>query len=63
MFDEELKEHMNLFNKLHMAKQSVEALSNISLNTLERGGKLIFAGNGGSAADAQHIATEFTVKN
>ncbi len=62
MFDDELKEHMSLFNKLHIIKQSVEKLSKISVNTLEQGGKLIFAGNGGSAADAQHIATEFTVK-
>ena len=27
-------------------------------NTLGRGGKLLLAGNGGSAADAQHIAGE-----
>ncbi|MEO5824728.1 MAG: SIS domain-containing protein [Gemmatimonadales bacterium] len=30
--------------------------------TLERGGTLFFAGNGGSAADAQHIATEYVVR-
>lgn len=29
------------------------------LATLERGGKLLFAGNGGSAADAQHLAAEY----
>lgn len=29
---------------------------------LRAGGKLLFCGNGGSAADAQHIATEFTVR-
>lgn len=28
--------------------------------SLRRGGKLLIAGNGGSAADAQHIAAEFT---
>jgi D-sedoheptulose 7-phosphate isomerase len=28
-------------------------------NTLRAGGKLMLAGNGGSAADAQHIAAEF----
>ena len=28
----------------------------------QRGGKLIFAGNGGSFADAQHISAEFTSK-
>ncbi len=29
---------------------------------LEDGGKLIFFGNGGSAADAQHLATELTIR-
>jgi D-sedoheptulose 7-phosphate isomerase len=31
-------------------------------DTLRRGGTLFFAGNGGSAADAQHIATEYVVR-
>lgn len=30
--------------------------------SLSSGGKLLFFGNGGSAADAQHLATEFTVR-
>lgn len=30
--------------------------------TLQHGKKLLFFGNGGSAADAQHLATEFTVR-
>lgn len=29
---------------------------------LARGGKLLFCGNGGSAADAQHLATEYVVR-
>ena len=29
---------------------------------LEAGGKLMYCGNGGSAADAQHIATEYVVR-
>lgn len=31
-------------------------------STLASGGTLFFAGNGGSAADAQHIATEYTIR-
>lgn len=31
-------------------------------NTVRRGGTLFFCGNGGSAADAQHIATEYVVR-
>jgi D-sedoheptulose 7-phosphate isomerase len=30
--------------------------------SLRTGGKLLFLGNGGSAADAQHLATELTVR-
>lgn len=32
------------------------------VETLRAGGKLMFAGNGGSAADAQHLATEYVVR-
>ena len=30
--------------------------------TVRRRGKLLFCGNGGSAADAQHLATEYVVR-
>jgi len=32
------------------------------VQVLRSGGKLMFAGNGGSAADAQHLATEYVVR-
>jgi D-sedoheptulose 7-phosphate isomerase len=38
----------------------IEALANICLSALRSGGKIIFAGNGGSFADAQHLSAEFT---
>ena len=34
----------------------------ISSLALQQGKKLLFFGNGGSAADAQHLATELTVR-
>lgn len=34
-------------------------ITSVCVNALRGGGKLMFAGNGGSAADAQHIAGEF----
>lgn len=40
-------------------------LSNLAgrfVDTLKGGGTLFFAGNGGSAADAQHVATEYVVR-
>lgn len=38
----------------------IEALANLCLLSLRSGGKIIFAGNGGSFADAQHLSAEFT---
>ena len=36
--------------------------ADLVVRTLQSGGKVLLCGNGGSAADAQHIATEMTVK-
>ena len=38
----------------------IEGLAIACLNSLRSGGKIIFAGNGGSFADAQHLSAEFT---
>lgn len=38
---------------------TLEAASQSCINCLQSGGKILLAGNGGSAADAQHIAGEF----
>lgn len=38
----------------------IEALANLCLQPLQAGGKIVFAGNGGSFADAQHLSAEFT---
>src|SRR5512141_1928452 len=38
--------------------EAVEAI----VKAYQSGGRLYIAGNGGSAADAQHLATEFVVK-
>lgn len=45
---------------LHAA--DVEAVAEEVLETLRGGGKLLFCGNGGSAADAQHLAAEYVVR-
>ncbi|MES2686073.1 MAG: SIS domain-containing protein [Pseudomonadota bacterium] len=38
----------------------IEKLAQTCLAALKAGGKIIFAGNGGSFADAQHLSAEFT---
>lgn len=40
----------------------IKDLSSRCLESLNKGGKIIFAGNGGSFGDAQHISAEFTSK-
>jgi D-sedoheptulose 7-phosphate isomerase len=38
----------------------IEELAKMCILTLKSGGKIIFAGNGGSFADAQHLSAELT---
>jgi D-sedoheptulose 7-phosphate isomerase len=38
----------------------IQKLASDCISSLRLGGKIIFAGNGGSFADAQHISAEFT---
>ncbi|HWD19978.1 MAG TPA: D-sedoheptulose 7-phosphate isomerase [Verrucomicrobiae bacterium] len=48
--------------RLKMAQDlgpAIVAAAEIMLQCLRAGGKLLFFGNGGSAADAQHLAAEF----
>lgn len=44
-----------------LAEQIADAAALVR-NVLAHGGTLFFCGNGGSAADAQHIATEYVVR-
>ena len=39
--------------------ESILAAANLIADTFRAGGKLLLCGNGGSAADCQHLATEF----
>ena len=39
--------------------EQIESISHMCTEALNNGNKLIFAGNGGSAADSQHLAAEF----
>lgn len=41
---------------------SLETATSMIRETVRRGGTLYFCGNGGSAADAQHLATEYVVR-
>jgi D-sedoheptulose 7-phosphate isomerase len=44
------------------ASDQVVTIADMVSAALQRGNKLLFCGNGGSAADAQHLATEYVVR-
>lgn len=45
----------------HCRSQIEQAVLMLS-SVLDQGGKILFCGNGGSAADAQHLAAEFVIR-
>src|SRR5690349_933366 len=57
---EMLDEHLRLFEKLPAIENALEAAVRLIVRTLSSGHKLMLCGNGGSAADSQHIAAELT---
>ena len=59
---DQLEENINVHQDIvKMSNDIIEVIQNIS-KKLKRGGKILFCGNGGSAADAQHLAAEFIVR-
>jgi D-sedoheptulose 7-phosphate isomerase len=62
-WDAEFSEHEKVFAATKTALQpAFEKLLMASKKAIENGNKILFFGNGGSAADAQHLATELTVR-
>lgn len=60
LFLENLYEHNALLATLHSLDSQVLQVGALATYSLEQGGKLLFCGNGGSAADSQHLAAELT---
>jgi D-sedoheptulose 7-phosphate isomerase len=59
---EELEARAALARQMTGMADQIVALARRFISCLRGGGTLFFAGNGGSAADAQHIATEYVVR-
>jgi D-sedoheptulose 7-phosphate isomerase len=55
----ELAEHRSVIDELGSLAPDIAHVARIVADTFEHGGKLLLCGNGGSAADAQHVAAEF----
>jgi len=61
--EQSISNHLEVVNSLDEACGDVlEVLVQRTEAALRAGGKICFFGNGGSAADAQHLATEFVVR-
>lgn len=60
LVERSLAEHRSVLERIDdQMIQSFHECSDLIIATLKAGGKLLICGNGGSAADAQHIAAEF----
>lgn len=57
-FDASLAETLRTFQALTALRPAIERAGDLILATLRRDGKLLICGNGGSAAEAAHFATE-----
>lgn len=58
LFTEHIRNHIAAVSRLAELQPAIEAAGERIAECLLRGNKLLLCGNGGSAADAQHIAAE-----
>ena len=61
-FESELDEHEAVLRATRALSGEFNKLVAAAVACVQGGGKLLFFGNGGSAADAQHLATELAVR-
>lgn len=56
-----LSEHDEVFGKVRSSlANAIRECAELIIDTIRTGNKILICGNGGSAADAQHLAAEFT---
>lgn len=61
IIESEFTSHLETIQKvIETMSEPLEKASQIAIDTLKNGNKILLFGNGGSAADAQHIAAELT---
>lgn len=61
-FSESIADHQAVIGRLSECAEAVEAAADLVQRCFASGNKLLLCGNGGSAADCQHIAAEFVVR-
>lgn len=60
VFKNNINEHQKLFERMSFLAPQVNEAISICSQTLRTKNKIIFCGNGGSASDSQHLASELT---
>ncbi len=61
MIKKEFQSHLNTIQEvINGCEDILGKASQLAVDTLKNGNKILLCGNGGSAADAQHIAAELT---
>jgi D-sedoheptulose 7-phosphate isomerase len=61
-FEKFLNEVSKSYQKLHFLENGVNKAIHLINKTVSKRGKILICGNGGSAADAQHLSAEFLVR-
>ncbi|WP_298494997.1 D-sedoheptulose 7-phosphate isomerase [Helicobacter sp. UBA3407] len=56
----EIAAHLESAQKMESLAQDLQNAAQMAIEVLKGGGKILLCGNGGSAADSQHIAAELT---
>lgn len=63
LFNSEFDEHIDVLAATRETLAApFEALLDACAHSIRGGGKILFFGNGGSASDSQHLATELTIR-
>lgn len=60
LYKQNLQEHLAVVNASKDLDTVIYQSILLLTKSIRKGGKIIFCGNGGSAADSQHLASEFT---
>ncbi len=58
IFVERLQEHHEVMRSIESQAELFEEIASKMVDAIKAGGKICFMGNGGSAADSQHLAAE-----
>ena len=58
VFDHAISEHLNVVRTLSAQQPLLEQIGKEMSRAIANGNKVLWCGNGGSAADSQHLAAE-----